>query len=172
MNTLQRPDGFPTDATAVELTWRKGKIEHWIRFGEIAAEQKIGREKRIVGFAPGSLFAFVRWAANDYGTVISRIDIVRAVRAGESYQTLPFVRPGGEILLRLQGWSKVETVLFAIDAIEALGIQPADVSPDHWRHLHNRLSVNEPFHAYSREQHRAWQKRAAIGGLDDDGEAR
>lgn len=172
MNTLERPDSFPRDATVVELTWCKGKIEHWLRFGEIAAEQRIGRDKRIVGFAPGRLFAFVRWAANDYGTVISRIDIVRAVRAGENYQTLPFVRPGGEILLRLHGWPKVETVLFAIDAIEALGIKPAEVSPDHWRHLHHRLSVNEPFHAYSREQHRAWLKRAAIGDPRDEGEAR
>lgn len=172
MTTLKRPDGFPADATVVELTWRKAKIEHWIRFGEIAAEQRIGREKRIVGFAPGSLFAFVRWAANDYGTVISRIDIVRAARAGESYQTLPFVRPGGEILLRLHGWPKVETVLFAIDAIEALGIRPADVSPDHWRHLHNRLSVNEPFHAYSHDQHRAWLKRAELGDPGDEGEGR
>ena len=27
---------------------------------------------------------------------------------GEAYQTLPFVRPGGEILLRVSGWPKVE----------------------------------------------------------------
>ena len=172
MSTLQRPDTFPADATVVELTWRKDRIEHWIRFGDVIAEQRIGREKRVVGFAPGSLFAFVRWAANDYGTVISRIDIVRAVRKGEACQTLPFVRPGGDILLKLHGWPKVETVLFAIDAIEALGIKPAEVSPDHWRHLHHRLSVNEPYHAYSREQHRAWRKRAALGDVDDDGEGR
>lgn len=172
MRSHVAPDGFPADATLVELTWRKGRIEHWIRFGGIVAEQRLGRERRIVGFAAGSIFAFVRWAANDYGTVISRIDIVRAVRVGEAYQTLPFVRPGGEILLRLHGWPKVETVLIAIDAIEALGIDPADVAPDHWRYLHNRLSVNEPFRAYSHEQHRAWRKRAALGDLPPEGEGR
>ncbi|MHC2255631.1 hypothetical protein ACVILK_005323 [Bradyrhizobium embrapense] len=29
------------------------------------------------------------------------MDIVRAVEPGQRYQTLPFVRPGGEILLRV-----------------------------------------------------------------------
>ncbi|MCA2411293.1 DUF2840 domain-containing protein [Rhizobium leguminosarum] len=170
MKGYPKPDGFPAGATLVELTWRKGRIEHWIRFGEIAAEQRLGREKRIVGFAPGNIFAFVRWAANDYGTVISRIDIVRAVHARDALQTLPFVRPGGDILLRLHGWPKVETVLIAIDTIEALGIDPADVAPEHWRHLHNRLSVNEPFRSYSHDQHRAWLKRAALGDPPVEGE--
>jgi hypothetical protein len=37
-----------------------------------------------------------------------------------------FVRPGGDILLRIRGWPKVEQVLQAIDAVEALSINPAD----------------------------------------------
>lgn len=162
MSGLQRPARFPEDVTVVELTWRKGRIEHWIRFGEIVAEERIGRERRIVGFAPGSIFAFARWAANDYGTVVSRIDIVRAVKSGEAFQTLPFVRPGGEILLRIHGWPKVETVLIAVDAIEASGIDPVEVAPEHWRHIHNRLSVNEPFRPYSPDQHRAWLRRRGV----------
>ncbi|WP_256754905.1 DUF2840 domain-containing protein, partial [Mesorhizobium sp. Mes31] len=82
-------------------------------------------------------FAFVRWAANDFGTIISRIDIVRAVARGDAYQTLPFVRPGGDILLKVESWPKVERVLQAIDAIQRLDIEPELVSPDHWRHIHN-----------------------------------
>ncbi|HET6184608.1 MAG TPA: DUF2840 domain-containing protein [Acetobacteraceae bacterium] len=31
----------------------------------------------------------------------------------------------------MSGWPKVERVLQAIDAIEALGVDPADVSPDY-----------------------------------------
>ena len=42
-------------------------------------------------FAPGSIFALVRWASNDYGTVASRIDILRAVRRGERYSTISYV---------------------------------------------------------------------------------
>jgi Protein of unknown function (DUF2840) len=85
----------------------------------------------------------VRRAANDYGTVLPRIDILRAVAPGERYITVPYVRPGGESLLHISRWPKVEKVLPAIEAIEALGIDPADVAPDHWRHVHNRKSVSD-----------------------------
>lgn len=145
--------------TLVHLTWRENRIEQRIHFGRIAEEQRIDRHRRIVGFDSGAIFAFVRWAANDYGTIVSRIDILRAVVPGESYQTVPLVDPGGEILLRTHGWPRVEKVLHVIDEIERSGIHPADVAPDHWRHIHNRLTVNEPFRAYGHEQHRAWLLR-------------
>ena len=105
--------------THVELTWLEKRIEHWIRFGQVVEEKVLDRRRRIVSFAPGGVFAFVRWASNDFGTIISRIDIVRAVAPGESYATLPFVRPGGDILLRINGWAKVDQVLQAIDVVEA-----------------------------------------------------
>ena len=65
--------------THVELIWLEKQIEHWIRFGRDVAEQIVDRRQRILSFAPGSIFAFVRWAGNDYGTVVSRIDILRQV---------------------------------------------------------------------------------------------
>lgn len=151
--------GASSPRTQVQLTWIANRIEQRIHFGRIAEEQRIDRHHRMVSFDPGSVFAFVRWAANDYGTVVSRIDILRAVAPGENYQTVPMVYPGGEILLRTHGWPKVEKVLHVIEAIERSGIDPADVAPDHWRHIHNRLTVNEPFRAYGREQHRAWLLR-------------
>ena len=70
------------DRTSVELTWVEKKIEYWIRFGRQAHEQILDRRRRVVGFQPNAVFAFVRWAANDYGTIISRIDILRAIVAG------------------------------------------------------------------------------------------
>jgi len=121
--------------THVELTWTEKKIEYWIRFGREAHEQILDRRRRVVSFRPNTVFAFVRWAANDFGTTISRIDIVRAVQPGERYQTLPFVRPGGEILLKIDGWPKVEDVLRHVDAIEAIGIEADAVSPEHWQHV-------------------------------------
>jgi hypothetical protein len=92
--------------TFVELTWHKQRIENRIRFGRQVGQEILDRHRRVVSFAPSSIFAFVRWAANDFGTIISRVDVVRAVAAGERYQTLPFVRPGGEILLRMDGWPR------------------------------------------------------------------
>ena len=148
--------------THVHLTWIEKRIEHWIRFGRIAKDEIVDRHRRIVSFRPGAIFAFVRWVANDYGTISSRIDIVRAVGAGEPFTTLPFVRPGGDILLTIEGWPKVSQVLAAIDATEAAGVDPCDAAPDHWRHVHNRIAAGQVPRPYTMERHRAWLKRREI----------
>lgn len=148
--------------TTVDLLWIEGQIERWLRFGRDAGERIVDRRRRIVSFRPGAIFAFVRWASNDFGTALSRIDILRAVAPGEPYATVPFVEPGGDILLRIHGWAKVQRVFGAIDAVEALDIDPADVAPDYWRHVHNRLSVGDTPRAYGRDRHRAWLLRQAV----------
>lgn len=150
--------------TDVELTWIEKRIEHWIRFGRVAKDQIVDRRRRIVSFRPGAIFAFVRWAANDYGTISSRIDIVRAIAAGEPFTTLPFVRPGGDILLSIEGWPKVSQVLTAVDAADAAGVDPCNAAPDHWRHVHNRIAAGHPPRPYTLERHRAWLKRREIEG--------
>ncbi|WP_316189618.1 DUF2840 domain-containing protein [Bradyrhizobium sp. SZCCHNS1054] len=157
------PRTLSADAfTQVELTRIEKRIENWIRFGDKVREQVLDRRRRVFLYRPGSVFAFVRWASNDFGTIMSRIDIVRAVAPGAPFQTLPFVRPGGEILLRIEGWPKVERVLQHIDAIETIGIDATEVSPDHWRHVHNRLTVGHEPRAYTVDQHQAFLLRRRV----------
>lgn len=148
--------------TRVELLWLEGRVERWIRFGRIAEEMIIDRRRRVVAFAPGEIFAFVRWASNGYGTIASRIDILRAVGPSEAFSTIGFVTPGAEILLRISGWPKVNDVLRAIGAVEQAGVAPEEVCPDHWRHVMNRLAAGEQPRAYTRERHRAWLLRRRI----------
>ena len=157
------PPPLPIDGlTRVELTWIEKKVEYWIRFGKEKHEQILDRRRRTLSFPSNSIFALVRWASNDHGTVISRIDIVRAITPGEHFQTLPFVRPGGDILLKMEGWPKVGRVLQIIDAIESIGIDPTEVSPHHWRHVHNRLTAGQDPRAYTVEQHRAILLRRSV----------
>ena len=151
-----------TALTEVELYWLEGRIERWIRFGREVEERVIDRRRRVFVFTPGTVFAFVRWASNDYGTAVSRIDILRAVERGEARSTIPCVTPGGEILLRSFGWPKVERVLKVIDGVDALGIDPADVDPNQWRHVHNRLIAGQEPRPYTRERHRAWLMRRSV----------
>lgn len=156
-------DDFLTNKlTRVELLWLEKRIENRIRFGRPVSEQILDPNRRVLCFAPGSILAFVRWTSNDFGTVLSRIDILRAATPGQRYSTLPWINPGGDILLRLSGWPKVERVLQLIDAVEALEIEPIDVAPDYWHHVHNRLSVNETPRLYTRSRHRAWLTRRKI----------
>lgn len=155
-------EGAISSLTHVELTFIPKRVEFWIRFGRIAEEKTLDRRRHIVSFASNSIFALVRWAANEHGTIISRIDILRAVSQGEAYSTVPFVRPGGDILLRLDSWPRVERALRAIDTVEAIGIDPADAAPDHWRHVHNRLTVGSEPRAYTRRRHDAWLLRQKV----------
>ena len=150
------------DLTWVELVFDKGRIERWIRFGSIVDQRIVTRQNRFVGFHPGSVFAFVRWAAGDRGTVVSRLDILIAPHPSEPRTSVPGVTPGGVSLLRLTGWPRVKAALEAIDAIEALGITPEAVTPDHWRHLHNRLLVGERAQIYTASRHAAWLLRRAV----------
>jgi Protein of unknown function (DUF2840) len=150
------------DLTTVELLWLEKRIENRVRFGRPVSEKVLDRNRRVLSFSPGSVFAFVRWTSNDFGTVLSRIDILRAVTPGQPNSTVPWITPGGESLLRLSGWPKVERVLQMIDVVEALGIDPADAAPDYWRHVHNRLSVNETPRPYTRSRHQAWLHRRRV----------
>lgn len=150
-------------STDVELLWQEGQIERWVRFGRPAAERLIDRRRRVLSFAPGAVFALVRWQANDFGTAQSRIDILRAVRPGEAFTTVPFVTPGGELLLHIGGWPKVQRVLEAIDAVEQAGVDPCQAAPEHWRHVASRIGAGEAPRAYAPRRHRAWLLRRRIG---------
>lgn len=160
--TPQRTSQGDPPLTHVTLVWRQGVQEDWVRFGKPVAERIIDRRSRIESYAPGQAFALVRWASNDYGTQRSQLLIVRAVGNGEAYSTLPQVDPGGDILLSVRGWPKVRAAFGLIDAIEAAGFDPCDIAPDHWRHVHNRLSVGMPPRPYDQRRHRAWCLRRRL----------
>ncbi|WP_027168843.1 DUF2840 domain-containing protein [Mesorhizobium sp. WSM3224] len=151
-----------SDLTHVELLWLKKRIENYIRFGKTVENRIIDKSRRVVAFAPGSIFAFVRWTANDFGTIASRIDILRAVGTGKRCSTIAYVRPGADIFLTAIGWPKVERVLEIIDAVEALDIDAAHVPPEYWRHVHSRLAARESPRPYTRQRHEAWLLRRRI----------
>ena len=140
----------------------RDRVEHWLRFGRNAGERILDRRRRLIFFAPGAVFAFVRWQANDFRTVLSRIDILRACEAGEPCATVPGVHTGGEILLRLSGWDWVQSVLEVIGAVEQGGVEAADVAPTYWQHVHNRFLCGEQPRPYGRDQHRAWLLRRRV----------
>lgn len=152
----------PKNLTDVECIWIKGVQENWIRFGNEVSDRILDRKRRVRSFAPGSIFAFICWQSNDYGTVHSSIAIVRAIRSGEAFSTAPHIHPGGEILLSARGWPKVRHVLECIDAVEALGVDAADAAPDYWRHVHSRICVGELPRSYTLARHKAYLGRKAL----------
>ncbi|MBN8500181.1 MAG: DUF2840 domain-containing protein [Sphingomonadales bacterium] len=144
------------------MVWREGQREDWLKFGKPVAEKIVSRSERVESYAAGQVFALVRWASNDYGTIRSTLDVVRAVGSDEPCTPIVQVDPGGEPLLSVHGWPKVAQVFRLIDAIEAAGIDPCEVAPDHWRHVHNRMAGREAPRDYSPARHRAWLQRKAL----------
>lgn len=129
--------------THVTLFWQHGQREHWLRFGKPVATCLLDHRCRRESYAPGQIFALVRWAGADHGTVLSHLAIVRVVARGKAVTPLASVDPGGDILLAVQGWRRVARVFALIDAIEALGLAPEDVAPDLWRQIHHCLAARE-----------------------------
>ena len=148
--------------TWVDLTFRRRRVEQWIRFGAADMTRRRDRFSTSTAFATGAVFGCIRWQGNEHGTVAAQMIVARAVGRGEPFQTLAFIRPGAEILLNLHGWPRVTHTLAILDAIEAQGIDPAAVSPEHWRHVHNRLSVGVEPIAYTGARHAAWLARRGI----------
>lgn len=162
------PQLAPSPLTEVQLIWLKGQFQRWVRFGRPAAEQQIDRRRRVASFAPGAVFAVVHWEAGQYGTTLSRLWVLRAVATGEPFDPVPFVTPGAEILLDLKTWGKVRAALSVIDAIDAEGLRPERVAPDHWRHVGGRIGVAQTPSPYTRVRHRAWLMRKRLGLTDDN----
>ena len=148
-----------TSATTVFVPDR---INVWLRFAKPVRKRRLDRRRSLALFAPDSVFALLRWERGPHGTAISHIYIMRTVTPGETCSMWPYVHPGAETLLFVSGWRKVERALQTIDAVEALGLDPADAAPDYWRHVHNRLWINQPAHPYSAEQHHAWLRRREL----------
>ena len=148
--------------TSVLAVFQRDRINIRLRFAKPVRERRLDRRRRLALFAPNSIFALLRWERGPYGTALSHLTIMRTVAPGETCLAWPYVHPGAETLLFASGWHKVERVLQAIDAVEALGVDPSDAAPDYWQHVHNRLRLRQPHHAYTVEQHRAWLRRREL----------
>ena len=148
--------------TLVELTFTPGKIEQTTLFGRPAREETVDEIRRILYFRPHSTFGVARWSQTAFGGVVSRLDVLRTTAPGEPYVLLPFVRPGAQTLLRLDGSAKVERVKKLIDEIWSIGVDPADAAPDYWFHVGNRLAADQEPRTYSKARHAVWKLRQRL----------
>ena len=141
--------------TRVEIAFYPEYLNHWLRFGEPNVQQDLDRRRSLALFEPGRVFGYVRWRANEYGTQDWRFTIVRTAAPSLFLSRIEGVTPGSEVLLLVSGNAKVKRALLQIDALEAAGFEPADVSPAYYRHVHNRIAAGQPVRAYSTAQHAA-----------------
>ena len=158
------PSGRPASAplTRVALAYIEPRFKLYLRFGEPARTLQLDRWRRCAVFLPGAMLCRIRWQANDYGTVRWQLMMMQACTPLDAAQRIPGVQPGARLLLHAEGENQVRAVLERIDAIEALGIAPADASPTYWRTLANRLAARLPLPDYTAERHAAWLTGRAL----------
>ena len=161
---LAAASGQPASAplTRVALAYIEARFKLYLRFGEPARTHQLDRWRRSAVFLPGAVFCRIRWQANDYGTVRWQLMVMQACTPLDVAQRIPGVQPGARLLLHAEGDGQVRAVLERIDAIEALGIAPAAVSPAYWRTLGNRLAARLPLPEYTAERHAAWLTGRAL----------
>jgi hypothetical protein len=148
--------------TRVSLAYVEQRINLYLRFGHPARTVQLDRWRRCAVFLPAAIFCRIRWESNDYGTTRWRLMVLQACTPLDVTQRIPGIRPGARLLLHAEGEQKVRAVFIQIDAIETLGIDPADVSPAYWRTLSNRLAARLPLPEYSAERHAAWLAGRAL----------
>ncbi|MCZ2102762.1 MAG: DUF2840 domain-containing protein, partial [Burkholderiales bacterium] len=138
------------------------RFDLYLRFGEPARILRLDQWRRCALFLPGAMLCRIRWQANAYGTIRWQLMVMQACTPLDGAQRIPGVQPGARLLLHAEGENSVRAVLARIDAIEALGIAPADASPAYWRTLGNRLAARLPLPDYSAERHAAWLAGRAL----------
>ncbi|WP_232077282.1 DUF2840 domain-containing protein [Variovorax sp. PBL-E5] len=146
----------------VSLAFVEHRVNVWLRFGQPVRETVVDRWRRVATFEPNAVCCRVKWIGNDYGTALWQLMVVQAPMPFDSAQRIAGVTPGAHILLRADGEHQVKPVLEVIDAIEALGIEPAAVAATYWRTVGNRLAARQSLPDYSTERHAAHLARGAL----------
>ena len=159
---LQKPLAADAPLTRVSLVHVPHQFVVSLRFGRPVRELSLDGTRRIAAFLPGARFARLRWEAGDWGPSRWQLLVLQACTLSEPMQHLPGIDPGAGVLLRAEGPREVRAVLAKIDAIAALGIDPADAAPAYWRLLGDRLAARHPLPDYTAARHVVWRCGRAL----------
>ena len=146
----------------VSLAFVEHRVNVWLRFGQPVRETVLDRWRRVATFEPNAVCCRMKWIGNDYGTALWQLMVLQAPMPFDGAQRIAGIAPGARILLRADGEQQVKAVLAAIDAIEALGIEPAAVAVTYWRTVGNRLAARQPLPDYTAERHAAHLARGVL----------
>lgn len=141
--------------TRVEIASCPNHLKFWLRFGEPDEQHRLDRRRSVALFRPGRLFGYVRRSVGEDGSEDWRFAVVKTAAPSRFLGRIDGVQPGGDIYLQVAGKPRVQRALLQIDALEAHGFQPTEVSPAYYRYIHNRVSSGQAIRAYSTAEHAA-----------------
>lgn len=133
-----------------------------LRFGHPVRELSLDRTRCVAAFLPAARFARLRWEAGGWGPSRWQLLVLQGCAPCEPMQRIHGIEPGASVLLRAEGPREVRAVLSKIDAIAALGIDPADAAPAYWHLLGTRLAACHPLPDYTVARHATWRSGRAL----------
>lgn len=129
--------------TKVKLLFEEKRRNVKLLFGVPAAAEDLrfleGSSRKNVYFRPDSLFALELWSANDYGTVIWMVYVLRAVWPGEAANKVPQIEPGAEILLHARGKGRAGKVLDWMKHLQKETEDLSELPPGYFQMAHYSL---------------------------------
>lgn len=130
--------------TVVQLHFVRGIINHRLRFGQPEAMTKLDKFRSLASFPPGSTFGYIRWRANEYGTIDWRVYVLKSQTDGLTSKVAG-VSPAVKILVNTQGKPAVKRCFAALDKLEKEAGGTLDHVPEsYWPMFNNALLLRKP----------------------------
>jgi len=114
---------------------------HRLRFGVPQKVTRLDNFRSVAAFKPKSIFGYIRWQCNDYGTTFWQLVIAKTVRQGR-IQKATGILPGAQILVNVSGVNAVKQALKRLDywEMQASG-NLSNIPETRWRHFQNGIIV-------------------------------
>ena len=132
--------------TLVQIHFVRGMINHRLRFGKPEAKTKLDKYRSLASFPEGSIFGYIRWRANEYGTIDWRVYVLKA-QADGFISKVAGVAPAVKILVSAQGKPAAQRCLKALDKLEKEAGGTLDNVPEsYWSGFNNALLLLSLIH--------------------------
>ena len=131
-----------TMLTHVQIHFVKDIINHRLLFGEPYELITLDRFRRLAVFTPNEIFGYIRWRANQYGTVEWRLFVVKSGVAGHMTQ-IQGISPAVKILISVSGRNGMKRALSTLDVLKENtknGLQ--GVPESYWKVVQSALIRN------------------------------
>jgi len=127
----------------VQCHFVRDRINHRLRFGTPFEFIKLDAQRKIALFKPGSIFGYIRWKANQYGTVDWRLYVLKVARQGQ-LSCVPGVTPAVNVLVSVSGKEAMNRALPVIDHLENTAISGLENVPEsYWLTVSNALLLRQ-----------------------------
>lgn len=136
--------------THVQIHFVKDIINHRLLFGEPVEVIKLDRFRRLAVFEPQSIFGYIRWRANNFGTIDWKLYIAKTGDEGLMTQ-LAGVSPAVKLLVSVSGLDRMKRALPVLDAIKAQtknGLM--GVPESYWQAVQTSLMLRSSLHELPR----------------------